>query len=270
MNRKIRSLEKQNVESDPDDLDLESAPLLSPSRSSKGLDLVNGLVSTAILELGPTKVEVRVDGMTCAPCSTSVEKALLRLPGVTSASVALLQSKAIVEYDSAMIKEKDITEAIEDAGFDAEVLSKVTVSPTLAREQSFQTGRFRISGLRCASCVVSVEGVLQSLNGVSSAVVGLASGLGEVRYNPLIVSKEAIVSAVVDAGFEAEFFESEKRKKLSIIVEGMFSEEDGEDLKTILSQIQGLKNFVVDPSLERVEVTFDTEVVRLRSLVETV
>ncbi|MCO5599629.1 hypothetical protein L7F22_053735 [Adiantum nelumboides] len=104
MNRKIRSLEKQNVESDPDDLDLESAPLLSPSRSSKGLDLVNGLVSTAILELGPTKVEVRVDGMTCAPCSTSVEKALLRLPGVTSASVALLQSKAIVEYDSAMIK----------------------------------------------------------------------------------------------------------------------------------------------------------------------
>ncbi|MCO5575990.1 hypothetical protein L7F22_029797 [Adiantum nelumboides] len=270
MNWKTRSLEKQKVEDDQNDLDLESAPLLSPSGVNEGLHQVNGLVSPANLELGTIKLEVSVEGMTCAACSTSVEKALLRLPGVTSASVALLQNKAIVEYDSAMIKEKDITEAIEDAGFDAEVLSKVVVSPTLAREQSFQTGKFTISGLSCASCVVSVEGVLQSLNGVSSAVVGLASGLGKVSYNPLIVSKEDIISAIVDAGFEAEFLESEKRKKLSITVEGMFSEEDGEDVRTILSQIQGLKDFVVDPLLERVEITFDTEVVRLRSIVEAV
>ncbi|KAI5071466.1 hypothetical protein GOP47_0013717 [Adiantum capillus-veneris] len=270
MNWKTRSLEKQKVEDDLDDLDLESAPLLSPTGGNEGLDLVNGQVWTANLEGSPTKLEIRVEGMTCAACSTSVEKALSRLPGVTSASVALLQNKAIVEYDPSTVKEKDITEAIEDAGFDAEVLSKVVVRPSLAGEQSSQTGRFRISGLSCASCVVSVEGVLQSLNGVSSAVVGLASGLGEVRYNPLIVSKADIVSAIVDAGFEAEFLESEKRKKISIAVEGMFTEEDGEAVRAILGQIQGLKEFVVEPLLERVEITFDTEVIRLRSIVEAV
>lgn len=268
MNWKTRSLEKQTIQDDLDDLDLESAPLLSPSGANEGLNLVNGYTAPANLEGVSTKLEVRVEGMTCAACSTSVEKALLRMSGVTSASVALLQNKAIVEYDSSMVKEKDITEAIEDAGFDAEVLSKVVANPSSALEHSLQTGRFRIAGLRCASCVVSVEGVLQSLNGVSSAVVGLASGLGEVRYNPNVVSKEDIVNAIVDAGFETEFLESEKRKKMSITVEGMFSEEDGEAVRSILSQVQGLKDFLVDPLLEKVDITFDTEVVRLRSIVE--
>lgn len=168
------------------------------------------------------------------------------------------------------MQEKDITEAIEDAGFDAEILSKTVVSPPLAAGSSTITGRFRISGLSCAACVVSVEGVLHSLHGVSSAAVGLATSMGELRYNPLVVSKEDIVAAINDAGFEAEFFESEERSKMIITVEGMFSEEHGEDVRHILSQIQGLKEFAVDLLLERVEVTFDPEVVKLRSIVDAV
>jgi copper chaperone CopZ len=57
---------------------------------------------------GKEKVEVRVLGMTCAACSNSVEKAVLRLNGALSASVSLLQNKAIVEYDPARVKVKQI------------------------------------------------------------------------------------------------------------------------------------------------------------------
>eukprot|EP00250_Pteridium_aquilinum_P013664 c21491_g1_i1 orf=568-3597(-) len=270
MKWKDRSSAKQQNEEDLDDLDLESAPLLSPSDSNGGLNLVNGQMGPARLEMGPIKLEVKVGGMTCAACSTSVEKALLRLPGVSSASVALLQNKAIVEYNPSVVKENDITEAIEDAGFDAEVLSKTNVGPTLATDSSTVTGRFRISGLSCAACVVSVEGVLQSLNGVSSAAVGLASSMGEVKYNPLVVSKGDIVAAIIDAGFEAEFLESEIRNKMILTVEGMFSEEDAEAVRYILSQMQGLKGFVADPLLERVEITFNPEVVGLRAIVDAV
>ncbi len=52
----------------------------------------------------PEKIEVQVLGMTCAACSNSVENALLKLDGVLSASVSLLQNKAIIEYDPMQIK----------------------------------------------------------------------------------------------------------------------------------------------------------------------
>lgn len=101
MNWKARSLEKQQNEEDFDDL--ESAPLLSPTEANGDISLVDGPVA-AKLEMGPSRLEVKVEGMTCAACSTSVEKALLRLPGVSSASVALLQNKAIIEYDPSEVK----------------------------------------------------------------------------------------------------------------------------------------------------------------------
>lgn len=57
-----------------------------------------------LLAIAPKKIEVQVLGMTCAACSNSVENALLKLDGVLSASVSLLQNKAIIEYDPMQIK----------------------------------------------------------------------------------------------------------------------------------------------------------------------
>ena len=43
-----------------------------------------------------TRWEFGVEGMTCASCSTRVEKALARTPGVASASVNLATERATV------------------------------------------------------------------------------------------------------------------------------------------------------------------------------
>eukprot|EP00850_Spirogloea_muscicola_P026983 SM013464S26845 [mRNA] locus=s13464:2:341:- [translate_table: standard] len=67
--------------------------------------------------------------MTCAACSSSVERALAALPGVASASVALLQNRAEVVYDPAQIKVEDLVEAVEDAGFEAEALLQAPLPP---------------------------------------------------------------------------------------------------------------------------------------------
>lgn len=50
------------------------------------------------------RIQVRVTGMTCAACSNSVESALSALNGVVKASVALLQNKADVTFDPALLK----------------------------------------------------------------------------------------------------------------------------------------------------------------------
>jgi copper chaperone CopZ len=44
-------------------------------------------------------VQLVVRGMTCAACSTAVEKALGGVPGVSRASVALTQGRAEVRFD---------------------------------------------------------------------------------------------------------------------------------------------------------------------------
>lgn len=56
------------------------------------------------LEKNLRRIEVRVTGMTCAACSTSVEGALMDVNGVVKASVALLQNKADVLFDPTLVK----------------------------------------------------------------------------------------------------------------------------------------------------------------------
>ena len=50
------------------------------------------------------RIQVSIGGMTCSACSNSVESILSSINGVFKASVALLQNKADVVFDPALIK----------------------------------------------------------------------------------------------------------------------------------------------------------------------
>lgn len=62
--------------------------------------------------------EINIEGMTCGGCVKSVESAVSQLQGVQSVNVDLEGNKASVTYDSAIVTVGNITEAIEEAGFD--------------------------------------------------------------------------------------------------------------------------------------------------------
>ncbi|MFZ5976019.1 MAG: copper ion binding protein, partial [Bacillota bacterium] len=63
------------------------------------------------------KLELIVEGMTCAACSAAVERAVKKLPGVRSASVNLATNRASVEYDPSEVKLSEIKSAIDKAGY---------------------------------------------------------------------------------------------------------------------------------------------------------
>lgn len=63
------------------------------------------------------KIEIKIEGMHCTGCSTRLEKVLNGIEGV-NASVSFEDKKAVIEYDSNMVKTDDIYSAIEDAGFE--------------------------------------------------------------------------------------------------------------------------------------------------------
>lgn len=60
-----------------------------------------------------------VTGMSCAACSSRVEKAVSSLPGMKVCSVNLLKNSMAVEYDNQVLTGSDIIEAVEKAGYGA-------------------------------------------------------------------------------------------------------------------------------------------------------
>ena len=70
--------------------------------SIKGEDLIQVIEKTGY-EVPSIKKTLLIEGMTCAACSTRVEKVLNRLDGVSKASVNLSTNKALVEFPSGAV-----------------------------------------------------------------------------------------------------------------------------------------------------------------------
>ncbi len=66
------------------------------------------------------KITLSVKGMTCAACSSRVEKAVEKLEGTENISVSLLSDSMTCEIDENTVSEKDVIDAINKAGYKAE------------------------------------------------------------------------------------------------------------------------------------------------------
>ncbi|KAG5221129.1 Cu-transporting P-type ATPase [Salix suchowensis] len=78
-----------------------------------------GFDATLIPPARSDTVTLRIYGMTCSSCTSTVENTLSAVPGISSVSVSLTASTAQVTFDRALIGPREIVERIEDMGFDA-------------------------------------------------------------------------------------------------------------------------------------------------------
>lgn len=128
-----------------------------------------------------------VEGMTCAACSTRLERVLGKQVGVTAARVNLAANSASVDFDAAQLSPLDITAAISRAGFSV---------PS-------ETLELLIGGMTCAACSSRLEKVLSRLPGVERAAVNLATEKASVTAPAGVVSLAAAIAAVEKTGFTA-------------------------------------------------------------------
>ena len=63
-------------------------------------------------------LKLNVGGMTCGNCSRSVERKLSATPGVTKATVDLVNACATVDYDSEVVKPEALANAVRQLGFE--------------------------------------------------------------------------------------------------------------------------------------------------------
>src|SRR5262249_51120233 len=77
-------------------------------------------------------IDLRIGGMTCAACAARIEKSLNRLPGVV-ANVNLATEHAGVRLDPASTTAQQLIEAVERAGYSAEVVAHADPAADRAR-----------------------------------------------------------------------------------------------------------------------------------------
>ena len=99
----------------------------SISKSNDALTLVRPPPHIEImndLSADPTAaIDLAVTGMTCASCSSRIEKVLTRLPGVVRAEVNLATEKARVSVLKGGVSATQLVAAIEKAGFGAALVT---------------------------------------------------------------------------------------------------------------------------------------------------
>ncbi|KAK9154917.1 hypothetical protein Sjap_002397 [Stephania japonica] len=233
--------------------DLE-APLLQHS------DSVAVTISQASLVKSRT-VMFKIDGVTCASCSTSIEAALSALDGVESAMVSPLQGQAVVRYRPESVSAKTIKETIDAIGYQ--------VNDFL--DQDIAVCRLRIKGMACTSCSESVERALSMVDGVKKVMVGLALEEAKIYFDPNVTDSNQLINAIEDTGFGADLISSgENDNKAHLKLEGITSVKDINIIQSSLESIEGVNHIEMDAAECKVTVSYDPDLTGPRSLIQCV
>ncbi len=138
------------------------------------------------------KTTIKIEGMTCAACSTRIEKGLNKLEGV-SASVNLAMEKASLTFDPAKISMEEIENKVKDLGYG------------VAKEKV----ELDLTGMTCAACSSRIEKGLNKVPGVYFATVNLAMERAVVEFNSEEVDTEDFIKKVRDLGYDGKVHEDE-------------------------------------------------------------
>jgi len=128
-----------------------------------------------------------ITGMTCANCVATIERNLLKMDGVQSATVNLSSERATVEYDPSLIGTQQIIQRIQRSGYDVARATDVVILRHLSDDND----------------ALRLERALQKMDGIEEVQVSYASERARVVYIPTLVSLADIHKAIREAGFEA-------------------------------------------------------------------
>ncbi|MEO2205859.1 heavy metal translocating P-type ATPase [Paenibacillus pabuli] len=137
---------------------------------------------------------LQITGMTCAACSTRIEKGLSRMEGVQQASVNLAIEQASVTYDPKTVNVNALRDKVEALGYG-------TVTESIDLD---------ITGMTCAACSTRIEKGLSRLPGVSRANVNLALETGHVEFAAGALKPSDITAKIKQLGYGAELQQTQE------------------------------------------------------------
>ncbi|PVH76377.1 heavy metal translocatin [Cadophora sp. DSE1049] len=144
---------------------------------------------------------VAIEGMTCGACTSAIEGGFKDLDGVVQFNISLLAERAVIVHDPTKLTAEKIAETIEDRGFDAKIIS--THLGSSSQSSSAAVAQFKVFGVRDAAAATALEAKLQSMPGVNSATVSLATSRLNVSHEPNIAGLRTLVELIEAQGYNA-------------------------------------------------------------------
>ncbi|XP_062998027.1 copper-transporting ATPase 1 [Elgaria multicarinata webbii] len=185
-------------------------------------------------------VRMKIEGMTCHSCTSTIEGKVGKLQGVTRIKVSLDNQEAVVMYQPHIITSEEIKNQIEAAGFLASIkkppkplklgaidVERLKNAQTEHSERALlenpehalclKTITFRVDGMHCNSCVFNIQSSMSALPSVKSIAVSLEEKSATVKYNPSLISINALrraIEAVSPETFKASLFDGRQNVEL--------------------------------------------------------
>ncbi|XP_042706982.2 copper-transporting ATPase 1 isoform X2 [Chrysemys picta bellii] len=191
-------------------IDLNTA---APEKTSgTGEDSIWSQASDVVLRM-------KVEGMTCHSCTSTIEGKIGKLQGVQRIKVSLDNQEAVIVYQPHLITAEEIKNQIEAAGFTAFIkkqpkpiklgvidVERLKNTQTKCSEGTLQKSPkhindlkaivFRVDGMHCNSCVLNIQSSISALPSVASIVVSLEKKTATVKYDPDFISVDTLRRAI--------------------------------------------------------------------------
>lgn len=162
---------------------------------------------------------IELAGMTCGHCVATVEKALLGVEGVRSATAALDSQSAVVTFEPIIVDLPAIRQAVRAAGYLPQLTDDLVSiatqpnrqapppptppAPPRPRPRRLKSVRLSIEGMTCASCVRSVEQAVLQVPGIGLCEVSLTEAGARVTFDPDLASPADLLRNIHSKGYGA-------------------------------------------------------------------
>ncbi|KAF1974125.1 heavy metal translocatin [Bimuria novae-zelandiae CBS 107.79] len=240
---------------------------------------------------------LKVGGMTCGACTSSVESGFQGVNGVGSVSVSLVMERAVVQHDPEVISTDEVREIIEDRGFDAEVLSSDVplaapddfLSDSEEEDEpevsSIATTTLSVEGMTCGACTSAVEGAFKDVAGIKHFSISLLSERAVIEHDTKVISPETLAETIEDAGFDAKVLDtvaqvtdrprSKKEKKsktltTTVDVEGMTCGACTSAIESGFKDVEGVYQFNISLLANRAVLVHDPAKLTAEQIVEII
>lgn len=133
------------------------------------------------------EIALNIEGMTCAACSSRVERVLNKMDDV-EAQVNLATESARVTYNPETVTPTEVIEKIKAIGYDVRT-EKLELS---------------IYGMTCAACSNRIEKVLSKIDGVIQATVNLTNETATITYYRNVLTERDVIEKIKAIGYDAK------------------------------------------------------------------
>lgn len=121
-----------------------------------------------------------------------------------------------------------------------------------------------ITGMTCAACALAVERSVKAVDGVRSAIVNPATEKLTVEYDPERSNEDAIIAAVIKAGYGVAG--QPAAKTVVIPIRGMTCASCAAAIERALRKLNGVEAASVNLATEKATVTYDPSLTRMSVL----